>query len=115
MLGLLAQEQIEFIMTNHTYIVDCQIYLQSSGGPIGIDFSRILARLMMIVFDVQLKDRIKNHRSMMILQIHQRYMDDENLSLDVLRIPGITRMELEEDTALIIKELITSSLVCSVW
>ena len=42
MLGLLAQEQIEFIMTNHTYIVGCQIYLQSSGGPIGIDFSRIL-------------------------------------------------------------------------
>ena len=70
---------------------------------------------MMIVFDVQLKDRIKNHRSMMILQLHQRYMDDENLSLDVLRIPGITRTELEEDTALIIKELITSSLVCSVW
>ena len=104
MLGLIAEELIEFIMTNHTYIVGEEIYLQSTGGPIGLDFSRIVARLMMIIFDKQLAMDNDNHDADIILRLHKRYVDHENLAFDVYKTDK-TRHVIEEETANLLKDI----------
>ena len=42
MLGIFAQNLIEFIMMNRTYAVGEYLYLQTSGGSIGLYFTRVL-------------------------------------------------------------------------
>ena len=50
MQGLLANVIIQFIMTNHLYMVGQTIYKQSKGGPTGLDITRVVTRVAMLVF-----------------------------------------------------------------
>ena len=67
--GLVAVTLNNFIMSNYLYCVDKTIFCQKTGGPIGLDISRILACIVMIFFDDDLAEMIKNDA--MILQLHQ--------------------------------------------
>ena len=82
MLSLLAEELTDFLMSNHTYSVGDTIYLQLKGGPIGIDITRVLARIMMILFDNRFKLKIDEIKEI-VVRLHMRYVDDENLAVDV--------------------------------
>ena len=82
MLSLLAEDLTEFIMSNHTYSVGNKIFLQIKGGPIGIDFTRVIARILMIVFDGRFALAMEEIEEVDMV-LHKRYVDDENLALDV--------------------------------
>ena len=79
--GLVASQLISFIMDNHVYTVGDKMYKQSSGAPIGYDISRVLSRIAMIYFDDAFSKQIQENN--MELQLHQRYMDDQNIAVDV--------------------------------
>ena len=51
MLALVGEIITDFIMSNHTYRVDDDMFLQEEGGPIGLDFARVVSRLAMILLD----------------------------------------------------------------
>ena len=83
MLALLAKQLVIFIMTNHTYTVGDEIFLQLLGGPIGLDFTRVLARLIMIIFDIRFEE-LMTANSLIEMKMQMRYVDDENFAVDVL-------------------------------
>ena len=91
--GLVAAELVNFLMSNHVYTVGDKIYKQTSGGPTGLDVSRILAGIAMYFFDIDLAKNIEEDN--MQLNLHRRYMDDENIVVDVEDVPGVDRHVLE--------------------
>ena len=109
MLGLLSKEIIMFIMKNHTYSVGDDIFLQTDGAPIGTDFARVLARLVMIVFDRTFSQKTIEDATWMELLLHLRYIDDENLVVDVINNDNKTKAELESFTASRLQEIANKS------
>ena len=55
MMGLMCELLIDFIMTSHCYMVGDKIILKLLGGPIGLEITRIIARIMMLIFDLRFK------------------------------------------------------------
>ena len=105
MLGLVGESLVDFIMSNHIYTVLGELFHQDNGGPIGLDFTRVLARLAMIVFDRELKTMIT--KSDMDLQLMLRYVDDGNIAVDVLD-NGQGRQAMEKTTAELLKKMADS-------
>ena len=105
MLAFLALEIVDFIMNNHTYTVGEDIFLQSEGAPIGMDFARVISRIIMNVFDEKLGEQIRLRASEMDLLMHMSYVDDKNVVLDVQIKDNDTKAEIETKTANILKEI----------
>ena len=88
----------KWIMTNHIYQFDGQMYLQLLGAPIGLQISVNIARLVMISWDKSMRRKLveNNIRCEMLL----RYVDDVNLILRVLRTRNINQdQECDQMTA----------------
>ena len=95
--GLVATVLVDFIMSNHVYLVGEKIFKQSSGGPIGLDFTQVLAQIAMIFFVEELENLISKDN--IELQLHKRYVDNENLIVDILADREEDRLTLEKKTA----------------
>ena len=48
-------------MTNHTYSVGDQFYRQTSGGPIGLELTGVLARIFMMNWDQRYLQKVKEN------------------------------------------------------
>lgn len=82
MLALLVEKITDFIMTNHCYSVGDKLFLQITGGPIGIDFTRVITRIVMIIFDKRFGKKFANKEDL-IIRLDKRYVDDKNMVIDV--------------------------------
>ena len=51
MLALTVSEGVCTVVGNHTYMVGDQVYLQTTGSPIGLDISSPISRAVMMLFD----------------------------------------------------------------
>ena len=65
---------ILFVMKNHVYRCGEEIRKQSKGGPIGLELTGDLAQILMIWFDEQLQQRIRQEGHEPIM--YKRYVDD---------------------------------------
>ena len=50
---------VEVVMTNHTYKLGDKVYLQSDGGPIGLEATGAVARAVMMMYDSIFQERVK--------------------------------------------------------
>ena len=83
---------IDFIMKNHLYTFDGKVYRQVSGGPIGLELTGVLARIVMIWWDKEYLKKLKNLNIKLLL--YKRYIDDQSSAVRAIK-PGI-RFQDEE-------------------
>ena len=107
LLALLVIELIGFIMLNHTFSVGEDVFLQLSGAAIGLDFSRVVSRIIMIVFDVRFRENINFRTPEDKMLMDLRDMDDKNVIIDV-RKNDDTKVESDEKTAILLKTVADS-------
>ena len=61
------------------YQMDGKVYKQESGGPIGLEITGVLARLVMLWWD---RTFMKKMNSLKLeIWLYKRYVDDGNLGL----------------------------------
>ena len=53
MLAKTMETAVRTVMKNHLYRFDGQVFKQTSGGPIGLELTQVLARLVMLWWDEQ--------------------------------------------------------------
>ena len=58
MIGLALEVGIKAVMQGHMYQLDGKIHLQSEGGPIGLELSGALARVIMLIWDRELLQKL---------------------------------------------------------
>ena len=73
-------------MKNHLYTFDGKVYRQSTGGPIGVELTGILARIVMIWWDKKYLEKLRNLD--INLMLYKRYVDDQNSAVRALK-PGV--------------------------
>ena len=80
MISLAIEVGIKACMKGHMYQIDGKIYLQSDGGPIGLELSGALARVTMLLWDRQLLRRLDkaSANTSWDLYAYLRYVDDGN-------------------------------------
>ena len=86
MIASMMQVMVGAIMRNHHYQFDGKLYLQQTGGPIGLKLSGVLARLVMLKFDRVYLEKLK--RLGIDPVMYQRYIDDLNMALSCIP-PGL--------------------------
>ena len=59
MLALAVSEGVRTVVGNHTYMVVDDIYLQTTGSPIGLDISSPISRAVMMFFDRQFLEKLR--------------------------------------------------------
>ena len=59
MLALAVSEGVRAVVGNHTYMVGDDIYLQTTGSPIGLDISSPISRAVMMFFDRQFLEKLR--------------------------------------------------------
>ena len=98
MLARAMEIAVEFLMTNHLYTFDGKVYRQQSGGPIGLDLTGVLARMVMIWWDGQFIEKLKELD--IKLEMHKRYIDDQNQAVEGCQ-PGLRyvdgRLEIQQN------------------
>ena len=47
MIGIAVSEGVKVCMSNHTYCVGDKVYLQTAGGPIGLELTGAVSRPFM--------------------------------------------------------------------
>ena len=99
MIASMLQVLVKTLMKNHHYQFDGKLYLQQTGGPIGLKLSGVLARLVMLKFDKLYLERLKKLRVDAVL--YQRYIDDLNMALSCLP-PG---MRFSDNKLVLVPEL----------
>ena len=82
---------IKMIMKNHVYSCNNQTKKQKEGGPIGLELTGELAKVMMNWWDNQFINKIKEEENLEI-EMYKRYVDDIDLVLKMKE-----RKENEED------------------
>ena len=76
MLALAVSYGVYTAMSSHTYTVGDEIFLQSSGGPIGLGLTGAVARPFMLRWDRLYLKLVK--KSGMEMLMYDRYIDDSN-------------------------------------
>ena len=71
---------IKVIMKNHVYECNNETKKQKEGGPIGLELTGELAKVLMNWWDEQLKKKIKEQEDLKIA-MYKRYIDDINLAI----------------------------------
>ena len=69
---------VKTIMSNHLYQFDGKVYKQAEGGPIGMEVTGVLARLVMLWWDQEFLRKLGQLG--VSLEFYLRYVDDSNLS-----------------------------------
>ena len=101
MLALAVSEGVRAIVGNHTYMVGDEVYLQTTGSPIGLDISSPIRAVMMLFDKLFLK---KLREEGMTVSQYKRYVDDINAI--VRRLEG----QSASDLVLRLKEIADSVL-----
>ena len=79
------------VMRNHYYLVGEEIRKQAEGGPIGLELTTALARMVMIWCDEKFLE--KTGRAKIKIEMLDRYVDDGNFIVEVP--PKGTRYDVE--------------------
>ena len=85
MLALAVSFGIKACMSNHTYKVGDVMYLQASGGPIGLELTGAVSRPFMMYWDRVYLDMVK--AAGVDMKMYERYIDDSN-QVAVVPPPG---------------------------
>ena len=76
MLGIAIAEGVRTCMANHVYCMGDRIYLQSEGGPIGLELTGAVSRPFMARWDRLYLERVQQAGGEMLM--YKRYVDDSN-------------------------------------
>ena len=76
MTAIAVTKGIEACLENHMYCVGDKIYLQTRGGPIGLELTGAVSRPFMARWDRMYLERVKEAGVNMLL--YERYVDDSN-------------------------------------
>ena len=82
-------------MENHTYKVGQHVYKQSDGAPIGLELAQVIGMVLMVDYDRELRETLKDPKFNLHLVNHSRYEDDNTLVNDT------PTRELDHQTQLI--------------
>ena len=82
MLALAITIGVHQVLSSHTYKVGDEIYLQTEGGPIGLELTGAVCRPFMISWDKKYLRMVKDAGIMMVM--YKRYIDDSN---QLARVP----------------------------
>ena len=74
------------ILSNHLYQMDGKVYKQQAGGPIGLEITGVLARIVMLWWDRAFLKKIDTLGLDMLM--YQRYVDDGNMACRAVK-PGV--------------------------
>merc|ERR1712218_718684 len=74
MVGALTKVAIETVMKNHVYAFNGNVFLQESGGPIGLECTCSIAKVVMGVWDRKIKEKLR--RLGLSIRGLGRYVDD---------------------------------------
>ena len=77
------------VMTNHVYAVGDDFYLQASGGPIGLELTGVLARVLMKNWDKRFLKAVAD--AGLVIMMYGRYVDDIN---QIAKLNGMSPTEL---------------------
>ena len=73
---------VKTILGNHLYQMDGKVYRQQGGGPIGLEITGVLSRLVMLWWDKVFLQKLE--RVGINLIMYKRYVDDGNLALEAV-------------------------------
>ena len=76
MIGIAVSEGVEVCMSNHTYCVGDKVYLQTAGGPIGLELTGAVSRPFMAKWDRLYLEKAK--KAGVEMKLYERYVDDSN-------------------------------------
>ena len=82
MMASMMKILVETVMRNHCYQFDGKLFMQQTGGPIGLKLTGVLARLVMLRFDKMYLEKLEKFE--IKLALYKRYIDDINMSLPCL-------------------------------
>ena len=123
MIGLALEVGIKAVMQGHMYQLDGKIHLQSEGGPIGLELSGALARVIMLIWDRELLQKLNRAAADTTwdLYTYLRYVDDGNcvaeeapLGMRFERGKFIVKQDLIEEDKLVPGDKRTAELVAKV-
>ena len=103
MLALVVSYGVYTALSSHTYCLGDQMYLQVSGGPIGLQLTGAVSRAYMMRWDRQYLDKVK--RSGISMMMYERYVDDSDQTA-VVPPPGAVfnaqskKVEVDENLAI---------------
>ena len=78
MLARTMEIVVDVIMSSHLYQFDGQVYKQLTGGPIGLEITGVLARLVMLWWDGKFLTKLQILG--VWLEFYLRYVDDGNMA-----------------------------------
>ena len=82
MMALALEVGVKAVMQGHMYQFDGKVYLQSEGGPIGLELTGAVSRVVMLLWDRGLLQKL--HKAAMgtswDLYAYLRYVDDANVA-----------------------------------
>ena len=86
MISLAIEAGIIAVMTHHVYTFNGKIYLQTEGGPIGLELSGAIARVFMLLWDRKLLTALNKATQHLDwdLYLYLRYVDDGNTVCNTL-------------------------------
>ena len=80
LLALAISAGIRLVMSNHTYMLGDQCYLQSCGGAIGLELTGAVSPAFMARWDRIYLEKVK--KAGMSMRMYERYVDDSNQIAD---------------------------------
>ena len=75
---------VHTILNNHLYQMDGKVFRQKAGGPIGLEITGVLSRLVMLWWDKVFLNTLDKVGVNMIM--YKRYVDDGNMVLDATEV-----------------------------
>ena len=80
MIGMAIEAGIKVVMKNHTYRFDGKHFLQTEGGPIGLELTGAVSRVYMLWWDGELMRKVTEATRNIDWQLYMylRYVDDGN-------------------------------------
>ena len=75
---------VKTIISNHLYQMDGKVFRQQAGGPIGLEITGVLSRLVMLWWDQQFLGKLE--KLGIVMMLYKRYVDDGNMALQAVQV-----------------------------
>ena len=98
MLALAITVGVQTVMSGHTYRIGDTVYLQTEGGPIGLELTGAVSRPFMQKWDLLYLEKIRV--AGILMRMYKRYVDDSN-QIAVVPEPG---SRYDENTGRVISD-----------
>ena len=85
MMSKIVEIATKEVMSRHFYAIGDKIMKQAEGGPIGLQLSQAIARLVMLWWDERFLEKAKT--SGLEIEMYERFVDDSNLTSELIE-PG---------------------------